>query len=150
MAVKATFSMDEVKAKLERDLQILNKLILNKLHVLGEKCVNHARLIPAEIGYHDRTGALRASTGYSIFKDGILVDNNYKGNNEQGIAVGKQVAVDVSANYPKGWVLVVVAGMEYALYVESTGRDVLTSAEQLAKTEMPKMIKQLTAQAKRI
>jgi hypothetical protein len=129
MAVRATFSMDEVKVKLERDLQILNKLILNKLHVLGEKCVNHARLIPAEIGYHDRTGALRSSTGYSIFKDGILVDNNYKGNNEQGI---------------------VVAGMEYALYVESTGRDVLTSAEQLAKMEMPKMIKQLTAQAKRI
>jgi hypothetical protein len=36
-----------------------------------------------------------------------------------------------------------VAGMSYAVYVESTGRDVLTSTETLAKKELPKLINDL-------
>ena len=50
---------------------------------------------------------------------------------------------EIAAKYPKGYVLVVVAGMNYAVYVESKGRDVLTSAEKLAETELPKMLRQL-------
>ena len=33
--------------------------------------------------------------------------------------------------------------MSYAIYVESSGRDVLASAEMLAKRELPKMVEEL-------
>ena len=51
-------------------------------------------------------------------------------------AVGKETT-DVS--------LVVVAGMNYATYVEAKGKNVLSSAEHLAQRELPKMLEKLTS-----
>lgn len=45
----------------------------------------------------------------------------------------------------QGWALIVVAGINYALVIESRGLDVLTSAEQLAKSELSGLLKQLSA-----
>jgi hypothetical protein len=39
--------------------------------------------------------------------------------------------------------------MNYAVHVESKGRDVITSAEQLAKRELPKMLAKLVENIKR-
>jgi len=38
-----------------------------------------------------------------------------------------------------------VAGMNYAIYLEAKGRDVLTSAEQLAQQELPRMLSELVS-----
>lgn len=40
----------------------------------------------------------------------------------------------------KGVALVVVAGMNYAAYVEAKGYNVLSSAEHLAERELPRML----------
>ncbi|MGV4578106.1 hypothetical protein ACQ1R5_10635 [Ornithobacterium rhinotracheale] len=45
--------------------------------------------------------------------------------------------------YPRGYVLVVVAGMNYALYVESKGYNVLSTAEQLAEREVPRLLNEI-------
>lgn len=42
-----------------------------------------------------------------------------------------------------GIALVCTAGMNYAIYVEASGRNVLTSAERLAEQQLPKMLAQL-------
>ena len=39
----------------------------------------------------------------------------------------------IKAKYPKGLVLIVVAGMNYAAYVEAKGYNVLSSAELMAE-----------------
>ena len=44
---------------------------------------------------------------------------------------------------PKGIVLIVVAGMNYARYVEKMGLNVLDSSEMLAKKLVPRMLKDL-------
>ena len=50
----------------------------------------------------------------------------------------------VISQYPKGFVLVVVAGMKYASYVEARNYNVLTSAELLAEREIPRLLKELS------
>ena len=54
-----------------------------------------------------------------------------KGGHE-GVHTGQRLALGIAKNYPEGYTLIVVAGMDYAVYVESKGRDVLTSAESEA------------------
>ena len=68
---------------------------------------------------------------------------------DEGIEKGRKLAKEVAGKYPRGFLLVVVAGMEYALYVEANNRDVLTSAEHLAEKELPGMLKQIYDKIKR-
>jgi hypothetical protein len=60
-----------------------------------------------------------------------------------GVQEGASLAKRVGAKYSKGIVLVVTAGMNYAVAVESRGQDVLTSAEILAERELPRMLESL-------
>lgn len=157
MGIEAQFSMNDVRRKLEADLIKINRLIFLRLSYLGEMCVNHARTMPAQLGYTDRTGALRASTGYAIYANGQQVKADFTSDTAgdgskttEGKAAGISIANNVAQTHTKGWVLVVVAGMNYAVYVEATGRDVLTSAEQLAREAMPAMIQDLTKQVSKI
>jgi len=64
----------------------------------------------------------------------------------EGVATGRMIAEKIGDRYQgKGLVLVVVAGMNYAIYLEAKGRDVLTSAEQLAQQELPRMLSELVS-----
>ena len=58
---------------------------------------------------------------------------------QEGIKVAEQLAASVG----RGYALIVVAGMHYALYVESRNYDVLDSAERLAEQIVPDMLRQL-------
>lgn len=126
-----------------------------RLSKLGEELVNYARSIPAEIGYTDQTGNLRSSTGYIIVKDGAVRKVNFttrKGRSSQqdGKTAGYQHAISVASNHSNGYTLIVVAGMEYALAVESKGRDVLTSTEYLANERLPVEVNRLREQIKKM
>lgn len=137
--------MSDVDKRLKDFLRTIEKRQIERLQYLGELCVSHARSIPKEIGFTDQTGNLRSSIGYVIFKNGISVHSNYetvlKGN--EGVKAGKELSKKVGSKYSDGIVLVVTAGMNYALYVEAKGRDVLTSAENMAQQELPKMLEAL-------
>jgi hypothetical protein len=65
-----------------------------------------------------------------------------------GVKAGQSLARKVGSE-TTGVCLVVTAGMNYAVHVESKGRDVITSAEQLAKRELPKMLAKLVENIKR-
>jgi hypothetical protein len=56
--------------------------------------------------------------------------------------------MSLAGNYPKGYVLIVVAGMNYATYVEAKGYNVLSTAEHLAQVEFPRMIAELKSDIK--
>lgn len=153
MGIEAKFTIEEVRRKLEADLAKINRLIFLRLSYLGELCVNHARTVPAQIGYTDRTGALRASTGYAIYANGKQIRADFTGDGtkaSEGNAAGLQRVEEIAQSHTNGWVLIVVAGMNYAIYVEALGRDVLTSAEQLAREAMPGMLQDLTRQVSKI
>jgi len=118
---------------------------IESLKYLGELCVSRARSIPKSIGFEDQTGNLRSSIGYVVFSDGLVVSSDFREvlNGSDGVNEGKNLALKIGSENSKGLVLVVVAGMNYALSVESRGRDVLTSTEHFAIQELPRMLNDL-------
>lgn len=83
--------------------------------------------------YITQTGALISSTGYVLYHNGIevstLFESNGGDNGGIGVQKGLAAARAVADQYKdKTFVAVVVAGMDYALYVESKGKDVLTGS----------------------
>ena len=163
MPITPKFTREDIEKRFHKYLEVIENRILARLQYLGEKCVTHARLVPASVGFTDQTGNLRASIGYMIFKDGETMYDGFEGSGEDfggdggalvghanggaaGVITGRKVAKQAATDYPRGIVLVVVAGMEYAAAVESRGRDVLTSAELLAKNEMPRLVEKIKEQ----
>lgn len=137
--------MSDVDKRLKDFIQVVEKRQIKRLQLLGELCVSHARDFNKIGAFLNQTGNLRSSIGYVVFKNGISVHSNYEVvlNGNEGVEAGKELANKVGSKYSDGVVLVVTAGMNYALYVEAKGRDVLTSAENMAQQELPKMLEAL-------
>ena len=122
--------------------------IYEVLHRIGQEAVNWARVNGT---YTDRTGNLRNSIGYAIFKNGKLID--YIRESTGGThPSAEQQSLDFinllqsSGNLPSsGYALVVFAGMEYGVYVEAKGFIVLSGA--IEHSETLKVIHQALKQA---
>lgn len=96
----------------------------------GEKFIQVARRSGS---YKDQTGNLRSSIGYVIAKDGKVVAENFKESDKgsdksTGKFKGNRLAVEISLSHKGGYVLVGVAGMEYAAAVEAKGYEVVSGA----------------------
>jgi hypothetical protein len=145
MGITPAFKQEDIAKRMDKFVDVIQKRIIQRLQYLGEMCADHARNIPATVGFMDQTGNLRSSIGYMVFRDGIAVHQGYEQvkTGGEGAIAGQTLAKKVGARYTQGVVLVVTAGMNYALYVEAKGRDVLTSAESLAKQELPRMLNEL-------
>lgn len=144
MGIEAGFTKDDVRKRFDAFLDVIQDEQVKALQYLGEKCVAHARSIPKEQGFEDQTGNLRSSIGYAVFVDGVAVHSFYEEIKDGAIGAkaGQELSVKIG-EHTNGVCLVVTAGMNYALYVESRGRDVIASAEQLAERELPRMLEKL-------
>ena len=100
------------------------KAATQKFIEVGERCITEAR---DNGSYTDRTGNLRNSVGYVVLLNG-------KEMSQSNISKLNRKQFDtIKAEYTKGLVLIVVAGMNYAAYVEAKGYNVLSSAELMAE-----------------
>lgn len=88
--------------------------------------------------YQDDTGDLRASIGFLVMYAGEVKKEHFTAGPAGTEARSKAIA---AAQGLKGISLIVIAGKNYAAYVESQGYNVLTSAQQLAATLIPKLLK---------
>lgn len=123
--LKAMFSLRAIENQLQQRVNNVESKVIEGLQYEGELFINKAR----ETGnYTDRTGNLRASVGYVILKDGNQVFSAFPGSQEDGVSEAIKTANEVSAQFPKGYVLIGVAGMNYAAAVESLGYDVITGS----------------------
>lgn len=127
--IRALFTGKQVQNYLDRVIEEQDKKTLLSLQYMGEEFVNKARLTG---NYTDRTGNLRSSVGYIILHNGKVVDRNFEGK-QVGKDQGQKVAIEVAAQYPRGWVLIGVAGMEYAAYVEAKNFDVISGSAPSAQ-----------------
>ena len=87
----------------------------------GEEFVKIAR---KKGNYQDHTGNLRSSIGYAIINDGNILNENYEQSTEgtdkqTGMREAKRLISELASVYSDGWVLVGVAAMPYAVYVEA-------------------------------
>jgi ATP-dependent DNA ligase len=123
------FTIDDIKNRLNTLKDAASKQTIEAMHNIGHQAVIAAY---KHGDYKDRTGKLRASLGYAIFRkarNGItkLV---YFMNIGGGISADEiqKFTSEVSTSGSEKFVLIVFAGMEYAVYVEALGYFVLTGA----------------------
>lgn len=143
------FTRAEIAAFMEQQQQRIFDAVLLRLRRIGEQFVKDAR----ENGtYKDRTGNLRSSIGYVILRDGVQLYDNFrrfpgqegKGKSKgEGMDTARKVIEEIKAKFPRGFVLICVAGMDYAAAVESRGLDVLTASSIAAEVSLKKAIKDI-------
>jgi len=115
-----------LKKKLLQKAHEMENDMLKIMQFVGEKAVKEARLMTkGEGGFGDVTGNLRSSIGYLITKNGQKVYSNVTGN-ATGIAAFWEAVKDRVSQRNDVYQLFLVAGMDYADYVESQGYSVIS------------------------
>lgn len=178
MGIKANFTQDDVRKRFDAFLEQTEKKQIVRLRRLGEMCMVEARRngsymdrtgnLRSSIGYgvfvdgvaiHKSDFPAVSVEPRVILEqrmrkkpDGstVLYDAKVKigGNGGSGVKSGSALVEEIGKE-TKGVALVVVAGMNYASYVEAKGHNVLSSAEHLAERELPRMLDKLITDIKR-
>lgn len=162
MGITLKHGFKAIEKGLEAFPERVKRAVVNTLSYAGEQCVNTAKSLPSpsaadfpdypkipphQPNYIDWTANLRSSIGYVVAIDGEVVSghDSFKAVNggEEGARKGLEFAMATVERYKTGIVLILVAGMHYAAYVQSKGYDVLNSAVIKAEEIVPSLLKQL-------
>lgn len=146
MKITPKFTENDIRNFIRKKIEIIQTVVKDQLVDVAEQFVADARTVNT---YKDQTRNLRGSIGYAIVKDGAEIFGNFDGVAE-GQAKAKQLVNEVQADYPKGFALIVVAGMNYAVYVEAKGYDVLTGSSEIAETNLKRQFDRLSRQLKKV
>lgn len=119
---------------------------LQDLSGLGDRAITFIREKSREEGIEDRSGNYRSSIGYVVVRDGQIaakggfdrVDGPERAKSTvDGSQEGEEYAKRLAKNYPKGYALIVVVGVENAAYLQSIeNKDVLASGEIFLNKEL--------------
>ena len=146
--------VEELKKRLNEKRELILEALRVQLSQLGEECVTYSK---DNKGYKDRTGNLKNSISYALFLDGELVTSVIGIIPEPDASSNGQEYVENSiSNYakanncvaPKGYTLIVVAGMDYAKYVEDKGYNVLHLTRYFLREQMGEIFKQIMGELK--
>jgi hypothetical protein len=141
MAVTPKFNAADVRKQLLERKQRLEQATLFRLQRVGETFITNAR---SNDTYKDRTGNLRSSIGYVILKDGVQIGGALPGSKAEGVEKAEAMIRRLTGlDQVKGFILLVVAGMDYASAVEAKGYDVLTVSGIRAASDLKKALEKL-------
>ena len=143
MPIKLVTPQSEIDAYIDQSIDKALEVIVNTFLYVGESCIREAR---DNGSYMDQTGNLRSSIGYVVVVDGQIVRKNVVDlvkNGTEGTKEAEAFLERIASEHSSGICLIVVAGMNYASYVEGRGYNVLTSAELLAERLVPQLLEQI-------
>lgn len=150
MGIRMTTKLSEVHDMLMREAERVERLTIRALSKLGEQCVTKIRDRAGDKSWYDQTGNLRSSVGYVIAHNKNIIQYstfNQVNQGSEGVKTGKDLAKELAKRYSNNYVLIVVAGMNYAEFVEAMdNKDVLTSTELWAREQVPLMLEKLKRQ----
>lgn len=115
------------------------------LKYLGEELAKYAK---DNHNYTDQTGNLTNSISYAVVRNKEIV--YYGGENQpgEGFQEALKVAQKMAATADETFSLIIVAGMNYAAYVEAKGYNVILPAELKAKKDFPEAMNRLMEMAR--
>lgn len=143
MPIRLVTPQSEIDAYIDQSIDKALQVIVNTFMYVGESCIREAR---DNGSYMDQTGNLRSSIGYVVVVDGQVVRKNVVDlvkNGTEGTKEAEAFLERLATEHSDGICLIVVAGMNYASYVEGRGYNVLTSAELLAERLVPQLLEQI-------
>lgn len=146
MGIKMTTPLSDIERYTQTCLEITEREVTRTLTRLGEEAIIIARDRPMSESWNDHTGNLRSSVGYGVYKNdqqeflnGFQSTSAPEGNGDVGTEVGKRFLTSIGSELGgNSQTLVVVAGMNYADFVEAIdGKDVLATAELETNKKLP-------------
>ena len=150
MGIRMTTKLSEVHDMLMREAERVDRLTIRALSKLGEQCVTKIRDRAGDKSWYDQTGNLRSSVGYVIAHNKNIIQYstfNQVNQGSEGVKTGKDLAKELAKRYSNNYVLIVVAEMNYAEFVEAMdNKDVLASTELWAREQVPLMLEKLKRQ----
>ena len=139
---------------MRRVYETLQEQIIIQLQYLGQECVSRIRGRGQSESWIDRTGNLRSSIGSAVYKNGkkklsTAFESVFGG--QEGSEAGKRMIDALAKEYSQTYAMVVVAGMDYASYVENmNGKDVLASTRLWAESVIGERIEDALHNAEEI
>ena len=140
----------------EKTLSLTEKAMLESLEAACLEAVAEARAQPSpgyypfemrgkvephQPNYIDWTNNLRSSIGYILYYNGIEHKKLFMGTQE-GMKAGEEAARKVASGNPNGIFACIVAGMNYALFVESKGYNVISDQAMTVKDKFEDYLKE--------
>lgn len=100
--------------------------------------------------YEDRSGNLTSSIGYVLIDNGQVIDEygfeQIKPTATEGPTAGRNYAAQLASSYTSGLGVIVVAGMNYAAYVEARNLGGMTAGEQALRNAIHVKIQELQSE----
>lgn len=144
MGIKPIFENGKIKAAIAIYHERIEKAAIYAFKYLAESLVRYAI---EKRTYTDQTGNLTNSIGYVITYNGeVEYMGGFVGFGDKGAQKGMQLADDLAKQDGKSVSIIIVAGMNYAAYVEAKGYNVILPAELKAMTDFPATIERLKKQ----
>lgn len=147
---------EALQQKLNEKREQLIKVLNVRLMQLAEEAVTYSK---DNKGYQDRTANLKNSISFALYLDGEIVTSKIGAIPKAEEVVGGQDAVgETLQNYaqqegvvaPKGYSLIIVAGMNYGKHVEDKGYNVLHLTKYYLRSEMKKIFEEVIEMIKGI
>lgn len=145
MGIEPKFGDGVITAKVQSFQKRLEAATIFMLQSLGESLVKYAK---ESHNYVDRTGNLTNSIGYVVVHNKKAISFGGFNHTGNGSDSGMKVAMKMAGETLSSFSLIVVAGMNYAAYVEAKGYNVILPAELKSKSDFPAAMKRLTDMAK--
>ena len=139
---------------MRRVQETLQEQVIIQLQYLGQECVSRIRGRGQSESWIDRTGNLRSSIGSAVYENGkkklsTAFESVFGG--QEGSEAGKRMIDALAKEYSQTYAMAVVAGMDYASYVENMdGKDVLASTRLWAESVIGERIEDALHNAEEI
>ena len=127
MAITQRFDIGKLFAGVRAKVDIITDSVLDALQMACLEITNNAKALNT---YKDQTHYLRSSIGFVVFDHGEKITESFSSTGGEagsaGAEAGREIAEEAAKQYTNEIVAVIVAGADYALYVESKGYDVIS------------------------
>lgn len=121
--------------------QVIENALLYRLEFLVTELQNHAK---ASGAYQDQTSNLRSSIGGVVVKNGKVIEYRGFEGTQEGSSTGLEFINSIIGEMGSGYRIILVAGMNYASYVEEYhGKNVLKATELKAQQDIQVLMKEL-------
>lgn len=142
LGFSSNFNAADFKSGISLKVERINQALTQILTEVGRDAVIDGKGTET---YTDRTGNLRNSIAYGVARNGVQAGDQITqvtvgdGTNAGAALVESVIEQKKESTH----VLAIVAGMNYAPYVEARGFDVLTSAIEIAKAKFGTQMNEL-------
>jgi len=147
MGIKARYTKSEVNKFFEDYYKKTEGKLIELLEFVGGNFVRDARKMDKSVGgFGDITGNLRSSIGYFIVKDGVIIREDVELSEigtDRHSGMNKVKAFIHQIKESDGLRIYGVAAMNYSVYVEAKGFNVITTQADMLVVDLKDLMSKL-------